>query len=66
MIEDVGEKIGGAPKRLRDKKKSKPKKASSNKLVTNERYAELLEKLRKKLAGQLNNGIDPENPYLRS
>lgn len=33
---------------------------SSNRLVTDERYAELKERMRKKLGGQLNVGIDPE------
>ena len=33
---------------------------SGNKLVTDERYAELRERMRKKLGGQMNMGIDPE------
>ena len=33
---------------------------SSNRLVTDERYAELRERMRKKLLGQMNIGIDPE------
>lgn len=33
---------------------------SGNKLVTDERYAELRERMRKKLGGQLNMGVDPE------
>ena len=33
---------------------------SGNRLVTDERYAELKERMRKKLGGQLNVGIDPE------
>ena len=33
---------------------------SGNKLVTDERYAELRERMRKKLGGQMNIGIDPE------
>lgn len=38
----------------------KPVNPSGNKLVTDERYAELRERMRKKLGGQLNMGIDPE------
>lgn len=34
--------------------------ASGNRLVTDERYAELRERMRKKLLGQMNIGIDPE------
>lgn len=34
--------------------------ASGNRLVTDERYAELRERMRKKLGGQMNMGIDPE------
>ena len=33
---------------------------SENRLVTDERYAELRERMRKKLGGQMNIGIDPE------
>lgn len=33
---------------------------SKNRLVTDERYAELRERMRKKLGGQMNIGIDPE------
>lgn len=33
---------------------------SGNKLVTDERYAELRERMRRKLGGQMNMGIDPE------
>ncbi len=33
---------------------------SGNRLVTDERYAELSERMRKKLGGQMNIGIDPE------
>lgn len=41
--------------------KSKPEnKTSGNRLVTDERYAELRERMRKKLLGQMNMGIDPE------
>lgn len=40
-------------------KETKQRK-SSNRLVTDERYAELKERMRKKLGGQLNVGIDPE------
>lgn len=40
---------------------SKPENNSSgNRLVTDERYAELRERMRKKLLGQMNIGIDPE------
>jgi hypothetical protein len=40
---------------------SKPEnKTSGNRLVTDERYAELRERMRKKLLGQMNIGIDPE------
>lgn len=42
------------------KNKQEEKKPSSNRLVTDERYAELKEKMRKKLLGQMNIGIDPE------
>lgn len=38
----------------------KPVSANGNKLVTDERYAELRERMRKKLGGQMNMGIDPE------
>jgi predicted RNA methylase len=37
-----------------------PVNPSGNKLVTDERYAELRERMRKKLGGQLNMGVDPE------
>ena len=37
-----------------------PTKPSGNRLVTDERYAELRERMRKKLGGQMNIGIDPE------
>lgn len=33
---------------------------NGNRLVTDERYAELRERMRKKLLGQMNSGIDPE------
>lgn len=40
---------------------SKPENnPSGNRLVTDERYAELCERMRKKLLGQMNMGIDPE------
>lgn len=40
---------------------SKPENnPSGNRLVTDERYAELRERMRKKLLGQMNIGIDPE------
>lgn len=38
----------------------KKAEASGNRLVTDERYAELRERMRKKLLGQMNIGIDPE------
>ena len=38
----------------------KKTEASGNRLVTDERYAELRERMRKKLLGQMNIGIDPE------
>lgn len=38
----------------------KKSEASGNRLVTDERYAELRERMRKKLLGQMNIGIDPE------
>ena len=37
-----------------------PTNQSGNRLVTDERYAELRERMRKKLGGQMNIGIDPE------
>ena len=37
-----------------------PTKPSGNRLVTDERYAELRDRMRKKLGGQMNIGIDPE------
>ena len=37
-----------------------PTNTSGNRLVTDERYAELRERMRKKLGGQMNIGIDPE------
>ena len=38
----------------------KKTEVSGNRLVTDERYAELRERMRKKLLGQMNIGIDPE------
>ena len=38
----------------------KPVNPSGNRLVTDERYAQLRERMRRKLGGQLNMGIDPE------
>lgn len=38
----------------------KKTEASDNRLVTDERYAELRERMRKKLLGQMNIGFDPE------
>lgn len=43
-----------------EKPEEKPVNPSGNKLVTDERYAELRERMRKKLGGQLNMGVDPE------
>ena len=40
--------------------KEKTVNPSRNKLVTDEQYAELLAKMRKKMGGQLNMGVDPE------
>ena len=37
-----------------------PTNPSGNRLVTDQRYAELRERMRKKLGGQMNIGIDPE------
>ena len=42
------------------KQESQPSNPSGNRLVTDERYAELRERMRKKLGGQMNIGIDPE------
>lgn len=39
---------------------SQKKDQSGNRLVTDERYAELRERMRRKLGGQMNMGIDPE------
>ena len=46
----------------------KKTEASGNRLVTDERYAELRERMRKKLLGQMNIGIDPDgnNPFARN
>ena len=41
----------------REQQKTNP---SGNRLVSDERYAELKERMRKKLGGQMNMGIDPE------
>lgn len=46
-------------KRVRDNEKKPKSNPSGNKLVTDERYAELRERLRKKL-NNLNVGVDPE------
>lgn len=43
-----------------EKEKSTLTNSSGNRLVTDERYAELRERMRKKLLGQMNIGIDPE------
>lgn len=43
-----------------EKEKSAQTNSSGNRLVTDERYAELRERMRKKLLGQMNIGIDPE------
>lgn len=45
---------------VEEEKQQKPVKKSVNRLVTDERYAELRERMRNKLGGQMNMGIDPE------
>lgn len=42
------------------KQEAQPANASGNRLVTDERYAELKERMKKKLLGQFNMGVDPE------
>ena len=43
-----------------NKNKKEPANPSGNKLVSDERYAELRERMKQKLRGQMNMGIDPE------
>lgn len=60
---DKVEKIGnsdGPAKDAAPKAEERPVNPSGNKLVTDERYAELRMKMMQKLQGQLNMGIDPE------
>lgn len=45
---------------IKNESKKEPTNPSGNKLVSDERYAELRERMRKKLGGQMNIGIDPE------
>lgn len=45
---------------LKTPKGQKPKKPSNNKLVTDSRYEELKNRMKEKLGGQMNMGIDPE------
>ena len=45
---------------IKNEPKKEPTNPSGNKLVSDERYAELRERMRKKLGGQMNIGIDPE------
>ena len=59
----IGEKIVDMPemdKWLREGVLTKIENPSGNKLVSDERYAELRERMKKKLRGQMNMGIDPE------
>lgn len=46
--------------KLSDHVEQQPTATNENRLVTDERYAELRERMRKKLGGQMNIGIDPE------
>jgi|GEM_PF-1531786 len=60
---DKVEKIGNSDVPAKDaapKAEERPVNPSGNKLVTDERYAELRMKMMQKLQGQLNMGIDPE------
>jgi N12 class adenine-specific DNA methylase len=68
-LTDMKEAAGELKEKAESEKKAQPSKTdespksepkdSGNKLVTDERYAELKARMRKKL-GQLNSGIDPE------
>lgn len=55
---EIAREQQSAPVATEDKAANSNK--SGNRLVTDERYAELRERMRKKLGGQLNIGIDPE------
>lgn len=55
---EIAREQQSAPVATEDKAANSNK--SSNRLVTDERYAELRERMRKKLGGQMNIGIDPE------
>ena len=59
-LSDVNDFIAEEPKKESKPTEAKPSNPSGNKLVTDERYAELRERMRKKLGGQMNMGIDPE------
>ena len=59
-LSDVNDFIAEEPKKESKPTEVKPSNPSGNKLVTDERYAELRERMRKKLGGQMNMGIDPE------
>lgn len=52
--------IGDMRSKQQQGNSQKKTEASGNRLVTDERYAELRERMRKKLLGQMNIGIDPE------
>ena len=68
-LTDIKEAVGELKEKAESEKKAQPSKTdeapksepkdSGNKLVTDERYAELKARMRKKL-GQLNVGVDPE------
>ena len=68
-LKDMKEAVGELKEKAESEKKAQPSKTdeapksepkdSGNKLVTDERYAELKARMRKKL-GQLNVGVDPE------
>lgn len=64
-IKPTSEETNAAKEEISSAKEEKPaeprpKNPSGNRLVTDEQYAELLAKMRKKMGGQLNMGIDPE------
>ena len=52
--------IGDMRSKQQQGNSQKKTEASGNRLVTDERYAELRERMRKKLLGQMNIGFDPE------
>ena len=68
LTKDSADKFANEARTLISDMRSKQKQgnsqkkteASGNRLVTDERYAELRERMRKKLLGQMNIGIDPE------